>query len=119
VRKDLGLKEGLPTTLVVGGGDGVGGITRIAEALAKSLGECDDCVGQSSSGGESDVQQLVVVCGNNEKIARQLRERAANNEWGDGVVVNVQGFVSNMEDFMAASDCIVTKVRQFVRPSVR
>ena len=25
------------------------------------------------------------------------------------VKVSVQGFVSNMEDFMAASDCIVTK----------
>ena len=44
-----------------------------------------------------------------EKIAKKLQEKADANVWGDGVVVNVQGFVSNMEDFMSASDCIVTK----------
>lgn len=108
VRKSLGLKQDLPTTLVVGGGDGVGGITKIAESLAKSLGECDDCVGSGPLGSSSQ-QQLVVVCGKNEKIAKKLQEKADANVWGDGVVVNVQGFVSNMEDFMSASDCIVTK----------
>ena len=112
MRKELKLDPNMPTTLVVGGGDGVGGITRIAEALAKSLGECDDCVGVGGGEGAAaagGVQQLVVVCGKNEKVADQLREKAEAKVWGKGVEVNVQGFVTNMEDFMAASDCIVTK----------
>mmetsp|Transcript_8219 Transcript_8219/g.21146 ORF Transcript_8219/g.21146 Transcript_8219/m.21146 type:complete len:445 (-) Transcript_8219:831-2165(-) len=93
MRKELGLETDLPTTLVVGGGDGVGGIAKIAEALGDELKDVEH------------PSQLVVVCGSNAKIKKKIEEMTFNPK----VKVSVQGFVSNMEDFMAASDCIVTK----------
>lgn len=53
--------------------------------------------------------QVVVVCGTNEKI----REALENYSWpekGSGVTVKILGFVSNMDEWMAASDLLVTKV---------
>ena len=43
VRKSLGLSPNQRTTLVVGGGDGIGGITGVADALGHSLGACSSC----------------------------------------------------------------------------
>ncbi len=50
------------------------------------------------------------MCGSNAKVKDQLGAKAAAGGWGPGVVVAVEGFVSNMEDYMAAADCLVTKV---------
>ena len=96
LRTELGLDPDLPTVLVVGGGDGMGGIVDIARSLGSKLGE-------SSS---SDAQyQMVVVCGNNQKAKEALQK----DRWGAGVEVQVQGFVNNMDEFMRASDTLVTK----------
>jgi 1,2-diacylglycerol 3-beta-galactosyltransferase len=43
VRESLGLAVGRRTTLVVGGGDGIGGITGVADALGLALGACTTC----------------------------------------------------------------------------
>jgi 1,2-diacylglycerol 3-beta-galactosyltransferase len=96
LRERLGLGVGLPTCLVMGGGDGMGGIVDIATALGKRLGD---------SGHGSSVYQMIVVCGNNQQAQLQLEKVA----WGPGVEVHVKGFVNNMDEFMNAADCLVTK----------
>jgi len=92
----LGLEQ-FPTVLIVGGGDGMGGIVDQALSLGQRL---------SANGVTNEEKyQMVVVCGKNE-AAKETLER---EEWGDGVNVSVQGFVYNMEDWMRASDVMVTK----------
>jgi 1,2-diacylglycerol 3-beta-galactosyltransferase len=95
LRQQLGLEEGLPTVLMVGGGDGMGGIVDIAKSLGRKLG----------SSGDEARYQLVVVCGKNEAAKSTL----SSVEWGKGVKVQVQGFVNNMDEWMKASDALVTK----------
>lgn len=77
----------------------MGGIVEQARALGQKLNADAD----SSSGGTSF--QMVVVCGNNEKAQKQLEA----DQWGSGVNVQVMGFVYNMDEYMRASDAIVTK----------
>jgi len=95
LRKKLGLDEGLPAVLMVGGGDGMGGIVDIAKSLGKKLGE----------GADEAQYQMVVVCGKNEAAKTSL----SSVDWGKGVQVQVQGFVNNMDEWMRASDALVTK----------
>ena len=85
--------------LIVGGGDGMGGIAQQARALGKKLDADSDPTAAAPS------FQMVVVCGKNERARKDLE----GNAWGDGVSVQVKGFVYNMEDYMRASDAIVTK----------
>ena len=91
--EQLGVANGRKTVLVVGGGDGVGSLEDIVGTLATRLGE--SC---------RDQAQLVVVCGKNDELRRQLESRSY-----DGVRVHVEGFVSNMPQWMAVADCLVTK----------
>ncbi len=93
----LGLKEGLPTVLIVGGGDGMGGIIPQAKAMGKKLSQ--------KSAEDGQTYQMVVVCGKNEDAQKVL----SANDWGEGVNVEVKGFVNNMDEFMRSSDVIVTK----------
>jgi 1,2-diacylglycerol 3-beta-galactosyltransferase len=95
LRSELGLNPNLPTVLVVGGGDGMGGIAEIAKALGTKLGEISD----------EPSYQMVVVCGNN----KEAKETLSEMYWGKGVKVFVQGFVNNMDEWMNASDALVTK----------
>lgn len=94
LRQRLGLEEELPTVLVVGGGDGMGGIVDIAQSLGKKLGSAQDVS-----------YQMVVVCGSNEAAKKAL----SSVDWGKAVKVQVQGFVYNMDEWMKASDALVTK----------
>jgi 1,2-diacylglycerol 3-beta-galactosyltransferase len=80
--------------LVVGGGDGVGGIEPIVGATAKACAEH-----------RPDRVQLVVCCGRNRALCERLRQA----EWPAGVHVSVHGFTSRMSDFMACADVCVTK----------
>lgn len=73
----------------------MGGIVDIAKNLGSKLGQ----------GREEAVSQLVVVCGKNEQ-AKQVLETVP---WGAGVNVHVKGFVNNMDEWMKASDVLVTK----------
>lgn len=97
LREELGLDIDLPTCLIVGGGDGMGGIVQIASALGMKLGESGD--------GNDSKYQMVVVCGSNEDAQETLKKQ----DWGPGVEVDVQGFVNNMDEWMNAADCLVTK----------
>ena len=95
LRRELGLHPDLPAVLVVGGGEGTGPVGKIAQALSARLA---DAAPDGRPAG-----QMVVICGRNRALYRKLSERS----WPIPVVVN--GFVENMPEWMAASDCIVTK----------
>lgn len=97
LRNNLGLKQNLPTVLIVGGGDGMGGIVPQAKAMGEKL----------SAKGVQDGQtyQMVIVCGNNQNAKQVL----SSYDWGDNVNVIVNGFVNNMDEWMRSSDVIVTK----------
>jgi len=95
LREELQLDKNLPTVLVVGGGDGMGGIVDIAKSLGDKLG----------SSGNEPAYQMVVVCGNN----KRAKEALLQESFKSGVKVQVQGFVENMDEWMQASDTLVTK----------
>lgn len=92
LRAELGMDPDLPAALLVGGGEGFGQVAEIARATATELAR------SGTAGG-----QLVVICGRN----RRLQDELTREAWP--VPVRVEGFVSNISDWMAACDCIVTK----------
>ncbi|KAK4532155.1 hypothetical protein CCYA_CCYA11G3012 [Cyanidiococcus yangmingshanensis] len=114
-RRRLGfLEEHQRTVLIVGGGDGVGGITRIARTVVERLDALAAELATSSN--PSRGFQVIVVCGRNERARRdlvqwgesRLRHRASPVD-ENRTRMTVFGFVSNMGELMAASDAIVTK----------
>lgn len=76
----------------------MGGIVPISSTLGKKLGS-------STSSDNLPQFQMVIVCGNNQEAKSRLK----GMDWGDGVKVSVQGFVNNMDQWMKAADCLVTK----------
>jgi 1,2-diacylglycerol 3-beta-galactosyltransferase len=145
VRRALGLAQDVKTVLLMGGGDGVGGLGNIATEVASKLAALDLRT------------QLVVICGHNQKLREQLTQklvtapaRSANGsdigsrlqalaplrllnrlqQSGSGTSsvgkstnvpvtalgarsgkfsVQVQGFVNSIDEWMGASDLLVTK----------
>lgn len=93
VRSSLGLTANIPVVLIVGGGDGVGGVGRIASTIATQV---------AAELGPTGAH-IVVVCGKNGRLRSQLEKR----KWP--VPVTINGFVQNMSEWMAASDLIVSK----------
>ena len=92
VRRALGLCPDLPNVLLIGGGEGMGPVAKIARAVA----------GELATGGRP-AAQMVVVCGHNERLRAKLLEKP----WP--VPTTIRGYVDNMWDWMMASDCIITK----------
>mmetsp|Transcript_43912 Transcript_43912/g.107780 ORF Transcript_43912/g.107780 Transcript_43912/m.107780 type:complete len:486 (-) Transcript_43912:135-1592(-) len=90
-KRELGLCPEKMTLLLVGGGDGVGKLGQIAVAMAGKLADARLEV------------QMVIICGRNARLLAELRAR----RWE--VEVHVEGFVSNMSEYMEVADCIVTK----------
>jgi len=93
VRRDLGLDPIRWTILLVSGGMGVGPIAQIVRRLLE--------VERARPG----QLQLVVVCGHNHGLKRQLDPLAARS----AMPLHVFGFVETMPQVMAASDLMVTK----------
>ena len=89
------VRLGLPgtgfTVLLLGGGEGMGPVAAIARAVAGRLAEA------------GTPAQLVVICGRN----KRLRQALQRSDWP--IPVQVCGFVDNMQEWMAASDCVITK----------
>lgn len=102
IRDQLGLLD-IPTVLIVGGGDGMGGIV----SQAKAVGEKLQALASKRGDKNGPVFQMVVVCGNNK--AAQSSLSPPETKWGSDIAVNVQGFVNNMDEYMRASDILVTK----------
>lgn len=86
-RRALELHPTLPAVLLVGGGDGMGPIYRIAQALNSQRLE----------------MQLIVVAGRN----RALQRRLEAVPWHQPTLITP--FVHSMPELMAASDILVTK----------
>ena len=93
VRGALFLEPDVKTVLLMGGGDGVGGMEKIAIQLAEKLSQ------------SSKRSQIVVICGHNQKTSDNLKARI----WPSNVRVVVKGFQKNIDEFMAACDLLVTK----------
>ncbi|CAL6306654.1 unnamed protein product [Bathycoccus prasinos] len=88
LREKLGMQKDARTVMLIGGGEGMGKITEIAEELSKRL---------------SETHQLVIICGNN----RSLVEKLSAKIWPFSV--HVKGFVHNMSEYMSCCDCVITK----------
>jgi 1,2-diacylglycerol 3-beta-galactosyltransferase len=90
-RAKLGLDKATRLVLLVGGGDGMGPMEKMARAIDDGL-----LTGQTAV-------QLVIIAGRN----AALRKRLEALPWRR--LVRVEGFVRNMPDWMAAADVLVTK----------
>jgi 1,2-diacylglycerol 3-beta-galactosyltransferase len=89
LRRRLGLRPDSFAVLVCSGADGSGGIVRNARAIAASGIDLD----------------LVVICGRNERA----RSALSGLRTGVGRKARVLGYVTDMPDWMRASDVVVTK----------
>nr|GMC58632.1 monogalactosyldiacylglycerol synthase 2, chloroplastic-like [Ipomoea batatas] len=94
LRLELELDPTLPAVLLMGGGEGMGPVKKTAEALEEALFDKEH---------GRPIGQMVVICGRNEALAASLREL----EWD--IPIKVKGFEKQMEKWMAACDCIITK----------
>jgi processive 1,2-diacylglycerol beta-glucosyltransferase len=87
VRKRHGLRDDLPVLLVLSGGFGLGPVAEILDELNKL----------------ATAVQVVVVCGRNEELRRELAVQERRHP------THVVGFVTNMHELMAVSDLVLTK----------
>lgn len=86
-RQDLGWEAGRPRVLLLGGGEGMGGIEQVARAIDR----------------EELPAEIVIVAGRNQALAERLRQYP----WR--IPARVYGFVTNLEVLMRASDVFVGK----------
>lgn len=87
LRAQLEWAQDRPVVLLVGGGEGMGPLEIIVEALAEARLPIT----------------LVVITGRNEALRRRLQARS----WP--IAVKIYGFVRAMPDFMRAADILLTK----------
>ncbi len=88
LRRSLGL-SGRFLVVVTGGGEGSGGIYRRTVAILRQVDDVD----------------VVVICGRNQRLRRQLTRLAERTEGR----LTVQGFVDNMADWLRCADVVVGK----------
>jgi len=87
IRRNCGLRNDLPVLLVLSGGFGMGPVAEILAELDKV----------------TTPFQTVVVTGRNEELRRELAAQDRKHP------THVLGFASNMHEWMAVSDLIITK----------
>jgi len=87
VRRRLGLRDDLPVLLVLGGGLGLGPVAMVLRELNKL----------------ATAVQVVVVCGRNEELRRELATLECRHP------THVLGFVTAMHEIMAVADLVLTK----------
>ncbi len=88
-RRVLGLEEGCPWVLVMGGSMGAGQIAQLTRCLLYLMGR---------------EVHLTVICGSNKRLYQKL-ERA----WGRDPRVRLVGFTNQVARYMEASDLLYTK----------
>lgn len=86
-RQDVGWEADRPIVLLVGGGEGMGGIEQVARAIDR----------------EELPVEIVVVAGRNQVLADRLRQYP----WR--IPARIHGFATNLEAMMRASDVFVGK----------
>lgn len=89
LRRKLGLERDLPTVLLVGGGDGAGGLRSAVQAISQARLPV----------------QLLVITGRNKRLFVHLQRMRADIK----IPAKIYGFVHNMPEMMHAADIIVTK----------
>ncbi|KAH0459507.1 hypothetical protein IEQ34_012321 [Dendrobium chrysotoxum] len=94
LRVELEMDPDLPAVLLMGGGEGMGPVKKTAKALGESL--------YDASEGKS-IGQLVVICGRNKTLSSTLQSL----QWK--IPVKIREFETQMEKWMGACDCIITK----------
>lgn len=87
LRQQLGWSPDLPVLLLVGGGEGMGPLEQVAQAI--------DRLHLPAT--------MIIVAGRN----KQLRNRLEQIKWN--IPTRTYGFVNEMPDFMQAADILVTK----------
>ncbi|KAK7857871.1 monogalactosyldiacylglycerol synthase 3 [Quercus suber] len=94
LREELEMDPELPAVLLMGGGEGMGPVKKTALALGESL--FDNDLGKP-------IGQLIIICGRNKTLAATLQSEQFK------IPVKVRGFETQMEKWMGACDCIITK----------
>lgn len=94
LRVELEMDPNLPAVLLMGGGEGMGPVQKTAKALGESLFDKQL---------EKPIGQLIIICGRNKSLASTLESL----QWK--IPVKVRGFEKQMEKWMGACDCIITK----------
>ncbi len=89
IKRRLGLGEGLPTVLILGGGQGLGPIKGIIRHLGKF----------------KKPLQIIVVVGKNENLRKKLENLIPQLN----VYLKVYGYIENMDEIMEVSDLALTK----------
>jgi 1,2-diacylglycerol 3-beta-galactosyltransferase len=89
LQRKIGLELGLPVVLLVGGGDGAGGLQVAVRAISRARLPV----------------QLLIITGRNKRLYAYLQRTRKNLR----VPAKVFGFVQNMPEMMRASDVIITK----------
>lgn len=89
LQQQFGLNPKLPTVLLVGGGDGAGGLRAAVSAISQARLPV----------------QVMVITGRNKRLFVQLQHLRASLH----IPMKVFGFVNNMPEMMHASDVLVTK----------
>ncbi len=89
LQRRFGLEPGIPVVLLVGGGDGAGGLQDAVRIISRAHLPV----------------QLLVVTGRNKRLYTYLQRTRANLH----VPAKIFGFVQNMPEMMRASDVIITK----------
>ncbi len=89
LQRKIGLEPDLPVILLVGGGDGAGGLQDAVRAISRARLSV----------------QLLVITGRNKRLFAHLQRTKSSLH----VPVRILGFVHNMPEMMRASDVIVTK----------
>nr|GEX62801.1 monogalactosyldiacylglycerol synthase 2, chloroplastic-like [Tanacetum cinerariifolium] len=94
LREELEMDPNLPAVLLMGGGEGMGPVKMTAKALS-------DALFYQQSG--KPFGQMVIICGRNKSLALSLECL----DWK--IPVKVRGFEKQMQKWMGACDCIITK----------
>lgn len=89
LQRKLGLTPGLPVVLLVGGGEGSGGLRSSAQAISQARLPV----------------QLLIVTGRNKRLYMHLQRVRSSLR----IPTKIYGFVQNMPEMMHASDVIITK----------
>lgn len=89
VLKSTGLKDGIFTVLVIGGGFGVGPI----EGIVKEVGKVEARL------------QVAVICGHNEALVSRIQALKSSTD----KEIKVVGFVDNVYEYMDIADILISK----------
>lgn len=93
LKRSLQFEEDWPILLVMGGGIGMGPVSRIMKALKKLTLS----------------MHVVIVAGKNNRLIKRLQDDTKKLNNHSPVKVRVLGYINNVYDYMKAADILVTK----------